>query len=289
MGTKSNSTGAVLLDYIAAQAGRITTEEYRLRHRQPDSVHQLRIAARRLRSALQAYRRLLAREQAEPVVLGLRTLGRRLAPARDADMLRERICAGLASLAPELAMGPLSAQVTRHFARLEADARDDALAALDSTDYEELLGRVEALLERPAFTDRAARPAGKELPKHVARAARRLERAMDRAAATGEDIALHEARKAGKRLRYATEVARPVVGKPARRFEKAIKSVHSALGEHQDTVVARATLRELGAAGENGFAFGLLHGMDEARAAQLKRDLPALWSSAWHPKHRYWL
>jgi CHAD domain-containing protein len=287
--TTPGSAGAVLLDYLAAQAERITAEELRVRRREPDSVHQLRIAARRLRSALQAYRRLLDRGQTDPLVDGLRTVGRRLAPARDAEVLKERICAGLATLEPELAMGPVSAQVTRHFARLEADARDDALAALDGADHEDLLLGIDTLLERPAFTERAARPAGKELPKHVARTARRMERAIAGAIETGEDASLHEARKAGKRLRYATEVARPVAGKPAKRFEKGLKAVHSALGEYQDTVVARAKLRELGATGENGFTFGVLYGADEARAKQVKEELPTLWTKAWKPKRRRWL
>jgi CHAD domain-containing protein len=284
-----DSAGAALLDYLAAQAARITTEEHRVRHREPDSVHQLRIAARRHRSALQAYRRLLDREQIDPLIDSLRILGRRLAPARDAEVMKERISAGVAALPPELAMGPVSAQVARHFGRLEAEARDETLAALDSADHEDLLRRLDELLQQPAFTERAARPAETELPKHVARAARRWKRAMASAIDTGEDTALHEARKAGKRLRYAAEVARPVVGKPAKRFMNGVKAVHSVLGEHQDTVVARATLRELGAKGENGFAYGVLHGKDAARADHLKAALPAAWTSAWKPKRRRWL
>ena len=66
-------------------------------------------------------------------------------------------------------------------------------------------------------------------------------------------------------------MARPVVGKDAKRFAKALKGFQTALGEHQDTVVAREALRELGAqahaAGENGFSFGVLHARDAALAA----------------------
>ena len=94
---------------------------------------------------------------------------------------------------------------------------------------------------------------------------------------------MHAARKAGKRLRYATEVAGPRSGS-RKRFAKALKGFQNALGEHQDTVVARAVLRELGAqahaAGENGFSFGVLHGQDAARAARIAAQLPALWADA---------
>jgi CHAD domain-containing protein len=132
----------------------------------------------------------------------------------------------------------------------------------------------------------------------VARTARRLQHAVGIAIdpdqdAEQRDLAVHDARKAGKRLRYATEVVRPVVGKDAKRFTKALKGFQTALGEHQDTVVAREALRELGAqahaAGENGFSFGLLHGQDAALAARIEEQLPALWAGAWTPRNRRWL
>src|SRR4051794_36727340 len=75
---RPGSAGAALLTYLAEQADRIAAEEIRVRRREPDSVHRLRIAARRLRSALQAYRPLLDRERTEPLVDGLRELGQAL-------------------------------------------------------------------------------------------------------------------------------------------------------------------------------------------------------------------
>jgi CHAD domain-containing protein len=295
---KPGSAGAALMDYIAKHVERIAEEDLRVRRGEPDSVHQLRVASRRVRSALQAYRRLLDRDRTEPVVEGLRELGQALAPARDAEVLRKRISAGLDELDPELLLGPAKAQVTRHFARIEAEAGAAVLSTLDGERYARLRTALDELLRRPPLTKRAGRPARKELPAQVARAARRLDRAVmvavDPAApATERDVAVHAARKAGKRLRYATEVARPAVGKEAQRFAKALKGFQSALGEHQDTVVARGALRELGAmahsGGENGFSFGLLYGQDAARAARIEEELPDLWARAWTRRNRRWL
>lgn len=292
------TAGAVLLDYLATHVDRLAAEELRVRRGEPDAVHQLRVASRRLRSALQAYRRMLDRERTDPLADDLREFARELAPARDAEVLHERISAGLRSLAPELMLGPAQAQVTRHFARVEAEARAAVLSALDGERFARLRTGLDELLEGPPLTSRAARPAGKELPVEIARSARRLERAVRAATdATSpvpeRDLAVHAARKAGKRLRYATEVARPVAGKQATAFSKALKGFQTALGEHQDTVVAREALRELGAlahaAGENGFSFGLLHGRDAARAAQIEEELPTLWARAWTPRTRRWL
>lgn len=290
---RKGTAGAVLLEYLAAQVDRIAVEDLRVRRGEPDAVHQLRVASRRLRSALQAYRPLLDRDRTDPLVDGLRAFGAALAPARDAEVLRERISTALADLPGELVLGPVQAQTTRHFARTEAEARAAVLTELDGVRFTALRSGLDALVENPPLTKRAARPARRELSALAARSARRLERAVGAAVdgslpADERDDAVHSARKAGKRLRYATEVARPAVGKPAKRFTKRLKAFQSALGEHQDTVVARTALRELGAAAENGFSFGVLLGHDAARAARIERELPELWTSAWRRRNRRW-
>ncbi len=269
---KKGSAGAALADALAAQVDRLAAEDLRVRRDEPDAVHQMRVASRRLRSLLQAYRPLLDRRRTDPLVDGLRALGQVLAPARDAEVLRERITAGLADLAPELRLGPVQALLTRHLSRPEAEARAAVLTELDGARYAALRGALDDLVAHPPLTGRAARRARRELPRHVTRTARRLERAV----AAGTDAeSLHAARKAGKRLRYAMEAA------GVRR--SGLKAFQRALGEHQDSVHARTALRELGAAasaaGENGFAFGVLYGREAARAERIEQDLPALWKA----------
>ncbi|MGH3613580.1 MAG: CHAD domain-containing protein [Pseudonocardia sp.] len=293
---KPGSAGVVLVDYLAAHVEKLASEDLRVRRNEPDAVHQLRVNSRRLRSALQAYRPLLDRERTDPLVDGLRMLGRQLAPARDAEVLHERISTGLAELDPTLLLGPVQAQVTRHFARVESEARAAVLAELDSDRYVALRTALDGLLDRPPLIKRAGRPARKELPKIVAKSARSLKRAVTAATDPddpGRDEAVHTARKSAKRLRYATDVARPAVGKPAKWFAKGLKGLQTALGEHQDTVVSRGVLRSLGAqshsAGENGFSFGVLHGRDAASALATEDRLPELWKAAWRPELRKWL
>ena len=267
---REGSAGAVLMDYIGRQVDRIGAEELRVRRDAPDAVHQMRIASRRLRSALTAHRNVLDRERTDPVASALRELGRRLAPARDAEVLRETIDAELAALPSELLLGPVRAEATRHFARVESEARAAVLAALDSPEHRALRDALDDLLERPPLNRHARRPAGKEL--QVRSTIRRLRRAMSAALDGGDDTALHAARKAAKRLRYAQEVT------GARR--RGLKNLQQALGHHQDVVVARPVLRELGAAAENGFSFGVLWGRAEDRAAAIEAELPALWRRA---------
>ena len=269
-GGRPGSAGAVLMEYVARQADRIAAEELRVRRDAPDAVHQMRVAARRLRSALRAHRRVLDRERTDPVADALRDVGRHLAPARDAEVLRESIDADLAAIPAELRLGPVQAEATRHFARVEAEARAAVLTRLDGPEHAALRDALDDLVARPPLRRRARRPAKKAVRTH--RTERRLRRAMTVALDHGDDTALHTARKAAKRLRYATE------GTGTR--PRGLKKLQKALGHHQDVVVARPVLRELGASAENGFSFGMLLGRADARAAEIEARLPALWKRA---------
>jgi CHAD domain-containing protein len=192
----------------------------------------------------------------------------------------------LAGLPDELVLGPVRAELTRSFARRATEARARALAALDSDRYLAALGAVDELLADPPFTRHAAREARVVLPREVGAAYRRMAAEMVTAGAAPagpeRDAALHEARKAAKRLRYATETAAPVIGRPARRLQRRLEAVQDLLGAHQDTAVTRATLRELAVAatveGGNGFTYGLMHAAEADRARRAQQDLPAVWA-----------
>jgi CHAD domain-containing protein len=109
---------------------------------------------------------------------------------------------------------------------------------------------------------------------------KRHRRVKDATAPDAGEHALHDVRKAAKRLRYAAESADPVLGKLANRLASRAEAIQELLGEHQDTVVARATLRDIAVRangeGENGFTFGRLHGLEEARAAELRAAYPVV-------------
>jgi CHAD domain-containing protein len=293
---KPGSAGAAVLDYLSSQAARIRALDAQVRRDTPDAVHQMRVTARRMRSALQAYRRILDREQTEPLVAELKWLGKRLDAARDAEVIEQRLLAAVAALPDELALGPVNAQITRVLQRRRSDGRKRALAALDSGRYLRLHDSIDQLLADPPLTRNAARPARRELPRSVAKAWKRT-RAGWRAVSAGEgaerDEALHETRKAAKRLRYAVEVAQPCIGKPANRTRRRLKKLNSRLGDHQDTVVARPVIRQLAVEahreGGNGFTYGLLYGRQEAEAARTEQALPSVWRKLDRAKTLGWL
>jgi CHAD domain-containing protein len=95
---------------------------------------------------------------------------------------------------------------------------------------------------------------------------------------------LHRARKAAKRARYAAELCQDVgKSKQTKRTVKHYKHIQSALGDHQDTVVASSALLRMGAAagttpGENGFTFGLLLAREQRIAEDCRRQARELTS-----------
>jgi CHAD domain-containing protein len=263
----------------------------------PDSVHQMRVATRRLRSTLKSFGRVLRTKDLERVGDELKWLGGVLGAARDAEVLAGHVQAGLDQLPPELIMGPVRARVRTHFAPVETQARAAVAEALDGDRYLALLDSLDTLLIDPPLQPGAGQPAAEVMPTAVRRTRRRLRRRMRRAlgspAGPGRDAALHEARKAAKHARYAAEAASPVFGRRARRFAKRVTKVQSVLGDHHDGVVTRATVRDLGVhahlAGENAFAFGVLYEQDACRAQKLEDQARHVWKRASRPAVGRWL
>jgi CHAD domain-containing protein len=272
--------GELVLAYLDTQAARLNVLDQAVRRDQPDAVHQMRVTVRRLRSTLQSFTGIVPEPDTRHLRAELKWLGGLLGDARDTEVLADYLHAGLTAEPTELVLGPAQARVTAYFAPLEASSRGAVLAALDSERYRALRAEIGRLLDSPPLTPEAGEPAGNVLPLAVGRAYRRTNRRMRRArhapAGQARDTALHEARKAAKRTRYAAEAARPALGNNARRFTRSLKHVQSALGAHHDAVVARGVAREIGVrahlAGENAFSFGLLNerAHHEALASEMR-------------------
>jgi CHAD domain-containing protein len=282
---KAGSAAEAVLDYLGDQLAAIRAQDPLVRQDAPDALHQMRVAARRARSALQAFRTVLSREATRELIEELKWLGNELSEARDSEVIEERLLRVTHELSDELVLGPVASQITRSVQRRRADGQRQALVTLDSERYLALQDSFEQLLAHPPLTKRARRKAGPVMVKTIDRVWRRLKkrkRAADAAAPGHElDSALHETRKMAKRLRYTAEVAEPVLGQAITKLRRRAKAVHKVLGEHQDAVVARPQIRALAAdmhqAGHNGFTYGLLYAAEKTRADQAEREFPAAW------------
>ncbi|MFE7590908.1 CHAD domain-containing protein [Kitasatospora sp. NPDC057512] len=283
MAKPETTVGQVLLARIEAQAAVLAGLDEAVRADEPDAVHRMRVACRRLRSALRTFRRLLAPGATDELVAELRWLAAALGGARDREVLTERLAAEARELPAECGPRRVAAALERWG---EAEYRQiwpEVVAALDSPRRRALGEALAGLLADPPLRRRAARGAVPELSRIAAReqdrTAERVRAAL--AAAPGErDLALHAARKAAKRARYAGETAAPAVGARAERYARRMKAVQEVLGEHQDAVVAASALAAHAASSGEPFGYGVLYGRQLAAEEAARRRLPEVWRPA---------
>lgn len=241
-------------------------------------MHQVRVAARRLRSTLAAFRGVLDREATDPLREELSWLGGQLARARDDEVALAHLREVVAAQPAELVLGPVAARLQQSQLREERAGLDRALETMAEPRYLRLLDALHDLLADPPFAERAGDRLEPVLQDAVARSVRRLRRRMAtaRRALDGDrDEALHDVRTAAKRVRYAAEIAAAELG-GAKALARAAKRMQKVLGELQDTVVTRELCRRSGVAafadGENSFTFGRLHALEQARAERAERE-----------------
>lgn len=291
------SVGDALHHRLAGQLAALLEQDRGVRTGDPSSVHRMRIAARRLRSALRTFGPVLDRKAVDPVVEDLRWLGQVLSRARDAQVLRERLLTLVAEQPAEPALGPVAGAIDDDLRAAEQRGREEALGVLAGERYFGLLASLDDLVRCPPLGPGAGKPARDELPRLLERDARLLRRAVAgvRTAAPGDerDAALHEARKKAKRLRYAAESAAPVLGARAALLGERAATLQDALGEHQDSVMSRRVLREHGARahqeGRDGVALGHLHTLEEVRGDDTVRDFETAWEQLPTRGLRRWL
>ncbi|MFJ6703233.1 MULTISPECIES: CHAD domain-containing protein [unclassified Streptomyces] len=279
------TAGDHVLAYVRAQRDAIVALDPAVRLDTEEGVHDMRVATRRLRSTFRTFGKVLDRRVTDPVADELKWLAGELGVGRDQEVLAERLLAALDEVPGPLVSGPVH---DRLHAWAEAGARGSRgrlLGVLDSRRHLALLDTLDALLADPPLRRAAAGDPEKVLAKAVrrdfAKVTGLIETAMDQPPGHERDLGLHEARKKAKRTRYAAEAARPALGRPAKALVASMKSLQSLLGEHQDSVMARRTLRELSAvahaAGESAFTYGLLYGREERRAAEVEARTPRAW------------
>lgn len=262
-----------------------------------DSVHQMRVTVRRLRSALATFRPMYDRNRTEPLRAELKWLGLLLGDARDAEVLRDRIGDLAEGEAPPLVDQGTVAAAHHELTRRYRDSHDRLVQELGSDRYAALLDDLEHLVTdtpwAPGNGDRKAGALRKRVRhdwKRVVAAVARAEAALD---AEAHQRSLHEARKAAKRARYAAEPLVPIYGADAERFVEAVTEMQEALGDLNDALVAMRALPQLAtdenAGDHNALTFGVLHTREQEAADQSEARFKKAWRKARRKKVLRWL
>jgi CHAD domain-containing protein len=239
----------------------------------PEELHQLRVATRRLRSILRTARPLLEAIWAQALRDELSWLGDELGVARDIDVLIEHLRAEAAELDPadRRALKPLFDDLAAE----GKDARSRVLETLRSERYFALLATVEGATAAPPAGD-----GGVSLRKAARKEFDRLAKAMDELAAEPSDEAVHRARIKGKRARYAAELLEDELGGAGKPLISTAKKFQDVAGEHQDAVVAEERVRKLlrgKRSQRSALAAGILIARERERRAQAAAELPDAW------------
>ncbi|MBN3767478.1 CHAD domain-containing protein [Burkholderia sp. Ac-20365] len=212
----------------------------------PESLHQLRVALRRLRSLWWAYRPLLDKQENTRQRALYRFLADAAGRTRDWDILLEL----LAQEQGEPGDGN-EAPASDHVSACLRDARERTLAAsretlvnadirnvlhsaLASTSKELNTAPERHLLRR--FAAKRVRVAEKSLRKRMRKASR---------AKRPDYELLHDVRKAGKKVRYLIEFFGPVLDDASHEQAlKRLKKLQQCFGELNDATASVALLRE---------------------------------------------
>ncbi len=253
----------------------------------PEPVHQMRVAVRRLRSALSVFRRASVDQAGacpwlDDLALQLKSLAGQLGQARDWDVFIEGTGREVAGAFP----------TDRRIAQLNAGAarkRAAAYAGLASLFASSTWAKLEmtlALLPTLCPWQQGAQPGGAGRLALPIRdyAADSLKRRLKSVLTYGADLsshdpnALHELRKQAKRLRYATEFFTPLFpDKPVRKYLPRLQDLQEELGTLNDRTVAAALMDQLGGGADRAFAAGVVMGLCAARSARAAARIQRAW------------
>lgn len=248
---KRAPAAAVVTVYVAAQIDQILAGDAAVRLEEPEAVHNMRSATRRIRSVLAAYGRLYRASPVRKLRSELKWLGQLLGRSRDAEILRSQLRDQLGELPPADGIAAAASTVEER-AGGDFDAGYRLLhEALESARYFRLLDKLEDFRDNPPVRADAVKPGRRAASKAVDKAAKRLRRShkavKDARRGRDQELALHRVRKDAKRLRHVAESAALVHGKSAGKVAKAARRQQKILGRFQDAVVARDLLAALSA------------------------------------------
>jgi CHAD domain-containing protein len=273
-----------LRPYLREQYARMLAHDPGVRvGNDPEDLHQLRVATRRLRSVLKTAEPILDRTWVAGIRDELAWLGGELGAVRDLDVLIPYLREEAVSLdsADRRALAPL-------FKKLEEEravARQGVLEALRSERYLALLASIEAAAAGPPPGARGS------LRAEVKNEFKKLRKAMRHLEEEPTDEAIHKARIKGKRARYATELLEDELGKSGTKLVAAAKDFQDAAGEHQDAVVAEERIRGLlrgVRAQRTALAAGILVSRQRNRRDAAAAGLPEAWSRYEDAAEKVW-
>ena len=248
-----------------------------------EPVHVMRVAVRRLRSALSVFRKVADGEAFQALKPQLHELGAALGRARDWDVFLGGTGQEVAAALPE------DRRLVTMLA-MAAKKREAAYAGLRHTfaspAFRHLtIGLVQFAALRPwqLDADEARAAALADDASHYA--SKLLAKQHEHMLEPGPDISdlpapdLHDLRKQGKRLRYAAEFFAPCYGRRStKRFVRGVSRLQEALGHLNDGAAAAELMGMLRGGPDAHFADGAVQGFAAARSTHAREAIAKSWT-----------
>jgi triphosphatase len=210
-----------------------------------EALHDMRVASRRLRAAMAAFRPYLT-PRMERLRVQLGWVAAALGEVRDLDVQIERMEEWRASFEAERAAALEAVEGVLQTRRRAARKR--MLAVLDSRRYERLcesFGNSLRIGPPRSFVPGRA-PILAVAPDMVERRYKRVRKLGDQIKKDSPPDLYHQLRIDAKKLRYSLEfVGNGIYGKPALEFSARVTAMQDVLGLHQDAYVAIDMLQEV--------------------------------------------
>jgi CHAD domain-containing protein len=204
---------------------------------EPESLHQLRVATRRLRAVLRTARPILLPTWVTTLEQELKWLSELLGPARDLDVQIAHFAEESVEL--DARDRKLLAPFISHLRTQRAAVQQMVVSELTSARYLELIRRLRQAAQDPSIVESPL-----TVRQLATREFKKLRKAISRLAPSPSDVQLHKIRIKAKRARYAADLACSSVGTPASRFLKSARAVQDLLGIHQDAIQAERHVRQ---------------------------------------------
>jgi CHAD domain-containing protein len=217
----------------------------------PEELHDLRVAARRLDAILRQFRSSLPASflRIRPT---LKIVLRALGDSRDLDVTLSE----LETFSRELPKSDRDSvePLKRHLVSERGRARARMLSVLDSASVQKDLQELTSLLTAHSAASQQSSPelALNVAPELIRRRYRKVRKGADLLTSDSSIEAYHEVRGYVKKLRYALEAVAVLYGKPADEMLRTLRRWQEKLGVQQDAAVASRRLKALASAPPKG-------------------------------------
>jgi CHAD domain-containing protein len=265
-----DATGSAARSAIAFYVRALITEVPGAQRGEAEPVHQLRITARRVRSAVRLFAPYISAIRPREIDERVQWLGKQAGAVRDLDVLEKLLQKRAKKLDPQITqdLEPLFEEVRVR----RAKAAETLAVALASRRYKLLVAKLSAPIAITSRGDVAFGSVAGELFVPMLKAALRAGVRMHEDPAPDE---LHRLRKRAKRTRYALEMMVAIDEKQLRALLTRLEALQDVIGGYHDGVVALNWIKEFVAShelpGGVAFACGALAQTLQRSEQKLKR------------------